>query len=151
MSKTELTNMVMIHDKEKNRVVVQERVKNWKGIAFPGGHVEEGESFAASAIREIKEETGLSIYNLKLCGVMHWNNNQTFDRYIVFLYRTEDYSGTLLESTEEGRVSWVDLDKLRDMKLSENFKDYLCIFLEDTHSEAFCSWNPEKQEDFEYR
>ena len=42
MAKTELTNMCMIY--KDNKVLVQERVKSWKGISFPGGHVEDGES-----------------------------------------------------------------------------------------------------------
>ena len=46
---TELTNMVMVYD-EKGRALVQERRLRWKGLSFPGGHVEPNESFMASAI-----------------------------------------------------------------------------------------------------
>ena len=62
----ELTNMCMIMDGTK--VLVQDRSANdWNGIAFPGGHVEPGESIAESVIREIREETGLTIEKPKLC------------------------------------------------------------------------------------
>ncbi|MBO5410173.1 MAG: NUDIX domain-containing protein, partial [Clostridia bacterium] len=44
-TQVELTNMVMIEDKATGKVLVQERVKSWKGLSFPGGHVEPGESF----------------------------------------------------------------------------------------------------------
>lgn len=61
--KTILTNMCMVYDDNGN-VLVQDRVDpNWPGITFPGGHVEHGESFVASVIREVKEETGLDITN----------------------------------------------------------------------------------------
>ena len=61
--KIELTNMCMIYDNDGN-VVVQEKLnKNWGGITFPGGHVETGESFVDSVIREVKEETGLDVKN----------------------------------------------------------------------------------------
>lgn len=53
MPKVELTNMVMVQDKITGKVLVQERIKSWKGLSFPGGHVDEGESFVDSAIREI--------------------------------------------------------------------------------------------------
>jgi 8-oxo-dGTP diphosphatase len=63
--KIELTNMVMIEDKTTGKVLVQERIKSWCGLTFPGGHVEEGESFVDSAVREVKEETGLDVKNLR--------------------------------------------------------------------------------------
>ena len=70
MEEIELMNMCMIEDGESDRVVVQRRIKgNWKGIAFPGGHIEPGESVVDSVIREVKEETGLTVSEVRLCGV----------------------------------------------------------------------------------
>ena len=66
---TEMTNMIMIEDKD-GRVLVQKRIKYWKGIAFPGGHIEKGESITDSVIREAKEETGLPIVT-ELLSVNH--------------------------------------------------------------------------------
>ena len=88
MSKLEITNMVMIQDIKTGKVVVQDRVKNWCGISFPGGHAENGESIYDSAVREIKEETGLDIKNLKSCGFMFWFNNKTEDKYFTYFYKT---------------------------------------------------------------
>ena len=139
--------MVMVQDKSTGKVLVQERVKNWCGIAFPGGHLEPGESIYDSAIREIKEETGLDIKNLKPCGFMHWYNNKTEDRYFTFYFRTQEYSGDLLESTDEGRVFWADIEDLPNMPLAENFKVYLEMFLNDDYSEAYCSWNEDMETD----
>ena len=68
-----LTNMCMVCDGDK--VLVQDRVDpHWPGITFPGGHVESGESFAAAVIREVFEETGLTIESPHLCGVKEWEN-----------------------------------------------------------------------------
>ncbi len=76
MPKTEavvLTNMCMITNGSK--ILVQERKdSNWPGIVFPGGHVEQGESIVASVIREVEEETGLTILDLELCGVQNWTD-----------------------------------------------------------------------------
>ncbi len=140
-NKIELTNMVMIQDKETGKVVVQERVKSWCGLSFPGGHVELGESFVDSAIREVKEETGLDVFNLKSCGVIHWAHNRNFERYIVFLYKTSDFSGELLKETEEGRVFWFSPEELKNSNLSSNFDRYLPMFFNDGFSEAYGSWN----------
>ena len=60
----EFTNMVMVEDRASGKVLVQERRKSWTGLSFPGGHVEQGESIVDSAIREVKEETGLDVKNL---------------------------------------------------------------------------------------
>lgn len=68
----ELTNMCLIYN--DNAVLVQEKVgtKYKGGLVFPGGHVEEGESLRDSMIREIKEETGLTISDLQPCGFKDW-------------------------------------------------------------------------------
>lgn len=50
--------MVMVQHPETGMVLVQNRIKSWQGIAFPGGHAEPGESIYDSAVREIREETG---------------------------------------------------------------------------------------------
>lgn len=145
--KIEMTNMIMVQNPENGEVLVQDRVKYWCGISFPGGHIENNESFYDSAVREVKEETGLDIKNLKNCGIIYWFNNKTEDKYIVYLYKTTDYSGKLIEATDEGRVFWTGLSDLKNMKLAPNFGDYLPVFLDDNISEAFCSWNNDMQPD----
>ena len=147
MAKLEITNMVMVQNCETGQVVVQERIKTWRGMAFPGGHAENGETIYDSAIREVKEETGLAIDNLEPCGFIYWYNNQTYDRYFTYFYKTTDYSGELLSETEEGKVFWATIDELKSMRLSPNFKEYLPMFLESKYAEAYCSWNNNTQPD----
>lgn len=147
MPKLEITNMVMVQNNDTGKVVVQERVKNWCGIAFPGGHAENGESIYDSAVREIREETGLEIKNLKACGFMYWFNDKTEDRYFIHFYKTAEYSGKLIDATDEGKVFWASLDELKTLKLSPNFNNYLPMFLEDRYSEAYCAWNNDRKPD----
>ena len=129
-----LTNMCMIYS--GNRVVVQERTaKSWPGIAFPGGHVEKGESFADAVIREVFEETGLTIYAPKLCGIKDWVEPDG-GRYIVLFYKTDRFTGELT-SSEEGQVFWTDLDTLSAMPLASGMRDMLKVFLDDTLSEFY--------------
>lgn len=135
--KAELTNMVMVYDKNTNRAVVQQRVKYWKGITFPGGHVEKGESFIDSAKREVFEETGLKVDNLKLCGIIDWCHRKSGERYMVMLYKTDTYSGELIGETEEGKVFWADIDEIPNMELSQHFESYLKVFLDDSKQEFF--------------
>lgn len=53
MENVKLMNMCKIVNPETKQILVQERIKSWQGIAFPGGKVEVGESVVASVKREI--------------------------------------------------------------------------------------------------
>ncbi|MBQ3044470.1 MAG: 8-oxo-dGTP diphosphatase [Clostridia bacterium] len=147
----EFTNMVMVEDKETGRVLVQERRKSWTGLSFPGGHVEQYESIVDSAIREVKEETGLDIQNLHHCGIIHWVHKTRSDRYIVFLYKTNDFSGELLAETDEGRVFWISPDELKYQKLSKNFGNYIPMFFDDNLNEAYGLWHEDEPDTLIYK
>lgn len=134
LEKTEFTNMCMIRDGSKV-VVIDRKKKDWPGITFPGGHVELGESFTDSVIREVKEETGLNIRAPQLCGVKDWYENGR--RYVVLFYKTSRFDGELC-SSEEGNVWWEETDRLSDLNLAPDMGDMIRVFLEDDLSEFFC-------------
>lgn len=126
----------MIYD-GKGNILVEERVKNdWRGIAFPGGHTEPGEAFTDSVVREIKEETGLDIEAPLLCGVKQFYTDEG-ERYVVFLYKTDRYSGELASSAE-GRVFWIKRDELEKYPLAADFADLVKVFEDGSLSEFFC-------------
>ena len=140
----EITNMCMVLDPATQRVVVQNRVQYWTGLAFPGGHLERGESLVESAIREVREETGLSVSNLKPCGIVHWTRIDAEEHYFVHLYRTETFHGRLLPATEEGSVAWMPLQELISKPsdvLAPHFREYLQLFLDDSLFEAHIPWS----------
>lgn len=138
MERTEnaiFTNMCMIYDNSGN-VLVQERVNtNWPGITFPGGHVERGESFTDAVIREVFEETGLTVSNLQMCGIQDWTRDDG-TRYLVFFYKTDQFEGEL-SSSDEGKVQWVPFKELSNMKLSNGMETILKLFCDDTITEQF--------------
>ena len=135
MEKVILTNMCMIYDKEKDSILIEERKKNWKGNAFPGGHVEDKESIVESVIREIKEETGLTIKNPKLVGVRDWIEKET--RTVSLLFTVTEFEGNLIDETDEGRVYWVKRENLNNLEYAYGFKQQLPLFLENKWSEIF--------------
>ena len=119
----ELTVLCLLQDGD--RILLQNRVKNdWQGYTLPGGHVEPGESFVDAVIREMKEETGLDIKNPRLVGVKQFPIKD--GRYVVFLFKATEYSGTVV-SSDEGQMEWVEGNRLSEINTVDGFEDLIRV------------------------
>jgi ADP-ribose pyrophosphatase YjhB (NUDIX family) len=125
----ELTNMVMIQD-EKGNVLVQNS-KNPNGYTLPTGHIELGESFVQSAMRDVKEKTGLNVEQLCLCGTKQFISSDNC-RHIVFLYKTNVFNG--IENEES---KWIPLSNIHDYKLISGLNDVLEVFEGTKYNELY--------------
>ena len=135
---TILCNLCMVEDLENGKVVLQYRSPektHWADYAFPGGHIEEGESLAESVIREVYEETGLTIVDPKLVAVKDWPLDEG-GRYIVFCYKATEFTGQL-RSSDEGEVSWVEKDQLEKLDLSYDMLPLLEVMEDPDLSEYY--------------
>ena len=119
----ELTVLCLVTDGD--RILLQNRTKNdWQGYTLPGGHVEPGESFVDAVIREMKEETGLDIKNPRLAGVKQFPIEG--GRYVVLLFKANEYSGTVV-SSDEGQMVWVDSNHLPEIHTVDDFEDLIRV------------------------
>ena len=128
MENVKLMNMCKIMNPETKEVLVQERVKSWQGIAFPGGKVELGESIVTSIKREVYEETGLKLKTVRICGVKDWYDKQSKERQLIILFISDNYEGDVISETSEGKVYWINEEELKNKKLADDFDKLLEVF-----------------------
>ena len=130
-----LTNLCMVYDDAGNILVQYRKDPSWPGICFPGGHIEPGEAFVESVIREVWEETGLTIENPTLCGTKQFPTRNG-ERYVVFFYKTNRFSGEL-KSSDEGEVFWISREDLPKYRMVDDFLDMVKVMEEDDLSEFY--------------
>lgn len=132
----ELMNICMVE--QGDMVLVQHRINShWPGVAFPGGHVDPGESVTESMARELEEETGLHATRLEYCGLIHWVHTGNDRRDLIYCYRCTAFTGTLHDDLKEGRHEWVPSSQLRSMELAPWFDEQLRMFEDDGVWECF--------------
>ena len=97
-------------------------VGKWNG---PGGKVEPGETIEQSVIREVKEETGLDVKNLKHMAELefYFIGRQDWDM-VTYVYVTRDFSGQLLAS-DEGELEWFKIKELPFEKMWDDDPHWL--------------------------
>lgn len=126
-------NMCMVYDDKGNVLALDKVGKSYSGTTFPGGHVEQGETFTDSVIREVYEETGLRIKNPILKGVYHWIIDDV--RNVGFIYKTNEYEGELV-SSDEGRVYWISEEEYIKKPLAPGMEQVLQIMHSDNPLEC---------------
>ena len=85
-----------------------------------------------SVIREMKEETGLTILNPRLRGVKQFPIEG--GRYIVFLFEATEFEGTLRDS-EEGGVAWYPRNRVQDLPTVDDLEELIRVMERDDLSE----------------
>jgi len=138
MSRSEsaiFTNLCMIYDNAGNILVQDRKDPDWPGLCFPGGHVEPEESFVEAVKREVREETGLTIESPRLCGTKQFQTGKG-ERYVVFFYKTNRFSGQL-KSSVEGEVFWISKEDLHKYTLCDDFESMIKVFESNELSEFY--------------
>lgn len=116
MKKSPLTTLCYIEKEDSYLMLHRTKKENdinkdkWIGI---GGHFEEGESPEECLLREVKEETGLTLTSWNFCGLITFLSDAWQTEYMC-LYTADSFEGELI-SCEEGELKWVkkkDLEKL---------------------------------------
>lgn len=115
---------LMLHRTKKQNDINKEK---WLGI---GGKFQDKESPEDCIIREVKEETGLTLNSVSLRGILTFINTICETEYI-YVFTSNDFTGKLIECNE-GELQWVDKDKVTSLNLWEGDKIFIEKIKEDT-------------------
>ena len=102
----------------------------WSGI---GGHFEEGESPEECLLREVKEETGLTLLDYRFRGLVTFVTTDGITEYMC-LYTSDAFDGELV-SCDEGELEWVPKNKFNELNFWEG--DYIFLDLLETRDTFF--------------
>ena len=100
--------ILLLHRTKKQN---DEHEGKWIGV---GGKFENGETPEECVEREVKEETGLTIKNPSLRGIMTFPNFKKDTDCYVFLFTVNEFQGELIEC-DEGELKWIPKSKVLDM------------------------------------
>lgn len=117
------------------KILLQHRVKegDWSGlVTLPGGHVERDESIVDAVIREVEEESGLTIISPELRGIKQFPVEE--GRYLVFLFYADKFEGDL-QGSDEGPVMWVPEAELKNYKMAPDYDQLFRVFLDPSLTE----------------
>ncbi|MBQ8043235.1 MAG: 8-oxo-dGTP diphosphatase [Clostridia bacterium] len=127
----ELTTLCYIEKDNKylmlNRTKKENDINTGKWIGV-GGHFEKGETPNECIIREVYEETGLTLKKFYLRGILTFIADKDFVEYI-WLYTASEFEGELQECNE-GELAWIDKDKVMELNLWEGDKVFLRLLNE---------------------
>ena len=107
----------MLHRVKKT---VDENKDKWIGI---GGKFEEGESPEDCVIREVSEETGLTLNSWRYRGIVTFVSDEWGTEY-MHLFTSDDFSGTPREC-DEGELEWIEKERLLSLPIWEGDKIFL--------------------------
>ena len=99
----------------------------WIGI---GGKFLEGESPEECLLREVKEETGLTLTEWRYRGIVTFVSDRWEGEY-MHLFTAHDWQGEIAPC-DEGELSWVDIDAVSSLPIWEGDKIFLRLLAEDS-------------------
>ena len=109
---------LMLHRNKKEGDVHRGK---WNGL---GGKLDAGESPEECVVRELREESGLTVHGPSLRGILTFPEFKPGEDWLVFVYVAERFEGSLAECAD-GDLEWVPDDRISSLPLWEGDKIFL--------------------------
>lgn len=139
-----IKNYVNVCIKKGDQVLLLDRQHDdFNGWIQPGGKVDFPESFFEAAVREVKEETGLTVLNLQLKGISGFTNPIGNERYVYYDFLCEEFEGEVLSDSPEGTPKWWHLDQLDQLDMQDDIRDRLPLYWRKGSFERIHYWDEE--------
>ncbi|OFI49749.1 hypothetical protein BG261_10750 [Floricoccus tropicus] len=136
-------NLIVVLKDEK--ILLIERNKgDFGGLVPPGGKVEFPETFIDSAIRELKEESGLTAIDIQQHGLSGFINEEKKEQFIFVDYLCTSFSGDLIENGPEGKSAWYPISKIKDLDIKDDIKLRILELLKGNLYEYQMFWDETK-------
>ena len=114
---------LMLHRTKKQNDINQGK---WIGV---GGHVENEEAPEECLVREVKEETGLTLTSYRLRGLVTFINSEC-ESELMCVFTADEYTGNLI-TCEEGDLQWIAKTQVPDLPTWEGDRVFLELLLSD--------------------
>lgn len=115
---------LMLHRIKKENDVNKDK---WIGV---GGHAEDGESPEDCLLREVQEETGLTLTNYRFRGIVTFSLSGHETEYMC-LYTADRWEGELIADCREGDLQWIRKEDVQKLTLWEGDKIFFKLLEEE--------------------
>ena len=112
---------LMMHRNKKENDINRDK---WIGV---GGKFLLGESPEECLLREVHEETGLTLNHYTLRGILTFVSDACPETEYIYLYTSDSYSGEILKNCREGDLEWIEKSELKKLALWEGDKIFLSL------------------------
>ena len=129
-----MKNTTLCYIEHDNKYLMLHRIKKkedenagkWIGV---GGKCEEGESPEDCLLREVREETGLTLTRFVCRGLVTFVSDLYPTEY-MHLFTADRFEGTLIQECREGTLAWVAFEKLAHLPMWEGDRIFLQLLAE---------------------
>lgn len=116
---------LMLHRVKKRHDVNQDK---WIGV---GGKFEGNESPDECLLREVREETGLTLTDFRFRGVVTFLTDGGWEGEYMYLFTATGWTGEMTADCAEGTLEWVPRERVTDLPIWEGDRIFLRLMAEE--------------------